>query len=137
MKQVTAAIMIDNGRVFVARRHDDDPLGPKWEFPGGKIETGETPEECLRRELHEEFGIDVRVDDFFGESIHKYPGGTIQLLAYHVTHLGGEPVCHVHAECAWVPIAELAKFDFLPADVPLAAKITRRQRSSLSCRRRR
>ncbi len=62
MLQVTAAILIKDNKILIAKRLAGDKLPHKWEFPGGKIETGETPEACLKREMHEEFGIEVRIE---------------------------------------------------------------------------
>ncbi len=65
MKKVTAAIIIKDGLFFIAKRRKADTLANKWEFPGGKIENGETAEECLKREIEEELRIKVRIGDFF------------------------------------------------------------------------
>ncbi|EAX47152.1 NUDIX hydrolase [Thermosinus carboxydivorans Nor1] len=67
MKEVTAAIIINDGKVLIAQRAENQKLAGKWEFPGGKIESGETPEECLIREINEELGINIEVNDFFGK----------------------------------------------------------------------
>ena len=69
MIKVTAAVLIKDGRILIAKRKANDKLANKWEFPGGKIELGESPEECLRREMWEEFQIKISVAEFFGESI--------------------------------------------------------------------
>ena len=69
---VTAAIMVKANKVFAARRNPGSHMAGFWEFPGGKIETGETPEACLVRELFEEFGIVTQVGIFFGENTHDY-----------------------------------------------------------------
>ena len=69
---VTAAIIRKNGKVLIARRARGQHLEGLWEFPGGKIENGETPEACLKRELFEEFGIDVRIGRFIAESCFSY-----------------------------------------------------------------
>ena len=70
---VVAAVFVENGSVLVARRASGQHLEYKWEFPGGKIEKDETPEECLRRELKEELGVNVEVEDSVGESLFSYP----------------------------------------------------------------
>ncbi len=116
---VTAAVLEKDGRVLIARRKKGDRLAHKWEFPGGKIEAGETPEICLRRELKEEFGIDVAVDGFVGRSSHRYPHGEIDLLAYRVTHLSGNFQLHDHEEILWVLPADLPSYDFSAADIPI------------------
>ena len=67
MKRVTAAILIKDGNILIAKRKSSDKLADKWEFPGGKIEKNETPEQCLIREIKEEFGIDVKVGEYLGE----------------------------------------------------------------------
>ena len=71
MKLVTAAILIKDNRILIAKRRINDKLAGNWEFPGGTIEYEETPEECLRREMKEEFDIDVTVGEYFGESFAR------------------------------------------------------------------
>lgn len=72
MIDVTAAIIRRNGKVLIAKRSSTSSLPNKWEFPGGKIDDGETPEECLKRELQEEFDIIVDVGDYLTESVYQY-----------------------------------------------------------------
>ena len=122
---VTAAVMEKGGRVLIARRKRGDRMENKWEFPGGKLERGETPEACLRREMLEEFGIDVAVGPLVGRSLHAYPHGTIDLMAYRVTHLSGDFRLHDHEEILWVRPDELRSYDFSAADVPIAAILMR------------
>ncbi len=116
---VTAAIIEREGTILIARRRRGDRQAGKWEFPGGKIEEGETPEVCLRRELQEEFGIDVVVGGFVGRSSHRYPHGEVDLLAYRVTHLSGDFQLHDHEEIRWVEPADLPSHDFSAADIPI------------------
>ena len=116
---VTAAIMVKGTQVLSARRNPDSHLAGYWEFPGGKIEVGETPEECLKRELYEEFNISTRVDDFFGESFFDYGTKAIHLLAYRVTHIAGNFQLVAHDEIRWLSIDELDLVEWAPADVPL------------------
>jgi 8-oxo-dGTP diphosphatase len=123
MIDVTAAIMIKDNRVLIARRQFDDRLAGKWEFPGGKIRNNETPEACLKREMAEEFGIVVAVGAFMGESIYHYPHDSIRLLAYRTDWIRGDLHPRVHAEYRWVSYDQLAAFDFSAADLPFVKKL--------------
>ena len=123
MIRVTAAILIKDERILIARRKDTDTLAGKWEFPGGKIEENETPEQCLIREMREEFGIKVAINGFFGENIHRYENETIRLQAYHIVWKGGHFSLNAHAAIRWVSLPQLHEFDFAPADKPLVEKL--------------
>ena len=131
MKQVTAAILIEKGRVLIARRPYKDLLQYKWEFPGGKIEDGETPEECLKRELMEEFEIEVKVGSYFANSIYNYEHGTIELLAYFVHREAGMLTPNSHDAVKWALPNELHEYDFAPADIPIVEKLIRRLEDEL------
>lgn len=121
--KVTAAILAKDDTIFIAKRGPGGRFAHRWEFPGGKIEPGESPEECLTREMKEEFAIDVRVDGFFAESVHTFPGGQILVFAYYCAWTGGEIRPVEHEEYRWVAAAELGDFDFAPADMPLARRL--------------
>jgi len=123
MKRVTAAILVHNDRILIAQRKGTDDLSGKWEFPGGKIENNESPQQCLIREMQEEFGIDAVVGDFFGESIYHYDTGAVQLLAYHTFWEGGSFSLNAHAAVRWVSLNQLQDFEFAPADIPLVEKL--------------
>ena len=118
---VTAAIMIKAGKILAARRKPDTHMAGYWEFPGGKIEKGETPEACLSRELFEEFNIVAKVGAFFGENTFDYGTKVIQLLAYRVEHVSGEFELMAHDELRWLLPDELDQVEWAPADVPLVA----------------
>jgi 8-oxo-dGTP diphosphatase len=120
MKDVTAAIIILEDKVLLTRRSPGEKHAGWWEFPGGKVESGESPETCLRRELLEELEIETAIGDKLTESIHTYETGAIRLLAYPATILSGSLQLHVHDEYQWVSVAELLNFKLLPADVPIA-----------------
>ena len=97
---VTAAVIVRQGRILLARRADHGHLDGKWEFPGGKIEPGETPEECLARELAEEFGITAVIGRAITQVMHSYDTGTIHLLVYRVTRVTGRFVPTDHDRIA-------------------------------------
>ena len=123
MKEVTAAIILKNNLVLIAQRAPDDKLANKWEFPGGKTEPGETPQECLKREIREELDVNIEVLDFFGESIYEYHSGTIKLMAFWCQWISGKFTLNVHSHIAWVNRDELDLYDFAPADIPLVEKL--------------
>lgn len=119
MKQVTAAVIEKDGKILLAQRKAGDALAGKWEFPGGKIEPGETPEACLRRELMEEFGVDTKIGEFICASKFEYKHMPIELLAYRAEHLSGEFKLNDHDRIEWVAPADLVKYDFCSADIPV------------------
>lgn len=125
MVTVTAAIISDNGKVLIAKRKPPTKFANLWEFPGGKVEDGETPEQCLKRELMEEFEIIVEVGRHLGTSVHDYDFGTIELMAYATQVVSGEMKLNDHAEVAWVEAEDLNKYEFVPADIPFVEMIGR------------
>jgi 8-oxo-dGTP diphosphatase len=123
MKKVTAAILIKDRKILIAKRKADDRQANKWEFPGGTVEQDETPEACLKREIREEFGIKVSVGRFFGESVYHYDHGSIKLLAYRTHWASGKIALKDHADCRWVTSEQLAEYDFAAADIPFVEKL--------------
>ena len=121
--KVTAGVIIAKDKVLITRRAPKENLAGGWEFPGGKIEENETPEESLARELKEELNITVSVGDFCTEVIHDYDDMCIDLLAYYCTILSGNISITVHDKFKWVKIKDLLKYGLLPADVPIAQKV--------------
>jgi 8-oxo-dGTP diphosphatase len=113
---VTAAVIERDGRVLIAKRKNGWRFAGKWEFPGGKIEPNETPEECLRRELREELGIETEIGNFFCSSTYAYPHATVQLLVYRAFHVSGEYTLYDHQEIRWVLPEDLLQYDFPEAD---------------------
>ncbi|ADE72561.1 MULTISPECIES: (deoxy)nucleoside triphosphate pyrophosphohydrolase [Priestia] len=123
MKKVTAAIIKDKNRILIAKRHSKDPLGGKWEFPGGKVEPGETPEECLVREIREELRVEVKIGSFYDNSVYSSQDHDIHLLFYWAEVSNGEMTPVVHDDLKWTTIKQLANFDFAPADIPIVKRL--------------
>ena len=119
MRQVTAAVLVKDGKILIAQRKLGDALAGKWEFPGGKLEPGETPEVCLCRELREEFGVDTKIGAFICSSKFEYKHLPIELLAYRAEHLSGEFKLNDHDRIEWVSPSELPNYDFCSADLPV------------------
>ena len=118
--RVTAAIIRRPGRILLAQRQTGDHLAGHWEFAGGKIEDGETPEECLARELEEEFGVGAEIGRFVASSRHAYDDREIELLAYEAELAQGEWNLDSHDEVRWVEERDLLSYNLAPADVPIA-----------------
>ncbi len=116
---VVAALIERGGDVLVARRHPRGQRAGKWEFPGGKLETGESERQALAREIREELGVACGVGELFGRVQHRYPDIFVVLALYRTTLFGGEPRALGSAELRWVPKESLAAMDFCEADVPL------------------
>lgn len=116
---VTCAIIERAGRVLATQRSAAMSMPHKWEFPGGKIDPGETPEECLRRELLEEIGIQARIGRSLPASTHQYPTFTITLHPFICTIEEGEIVLHEHEALLWLEPGELLCLDWAEADIPV------------------
>lgn len=119
MQIVTAAVMEKDGKILIAQRRRGDHHQYKWELPGGKLESDETPEECLQRELREEFGIETEIGEFIGSSDCHYRHISIRLMAFRVHHISGELNVRDHETIQWVAPSELVDFDFSEADRPI------------------
>jgi 8-oxo-dGTP diphosphatase len=123
---VSAALIVKDGRVLIGQRRKGDRHSLKWEFPGGKVENGETPQQGLARELREELCIDASIGAEIARYQHDYPGGTsVLLLFYAVKAFVGEPACLVFEQIEWAPLDSLPKYDFLDGDVDFVRRIAR------------
>jgi 8-oxo-dGTP diphosphatase len=125
MITVVAAIIVRNEKVLIGRRKKGSSMAQKWEFPGGKLEPGETHEICLKRELYEELGIEAEIGGFYssGTFMPGSPGG-IELLAYEASYNPADSIMlNDHEEIRWVKPSELAEYDFPEADKPIVLKL--------------
>lgn len=125
---VSAAVLVDAGRVLITQRKRGTHLEGHWEFPGGKVEPGEDPKDALVRELHEELGIDVAVGDVVDVTFHRYADKSVLLLFYEATRKPGSPDPQAIdvAAFAWASPAELDPSRFPPADVAVLRKVAAR-----------
>ena len=116
---VTCGIVELNNCVLSVQRSDAMSLPLKWEFPGGKIEQGESPEECLKRELFEELGINVRISYALASSTYSYPTFIITLYPFICKILSGEIILKEHADIVWLHPSKLFALDWAAADIPV------------------
>ena len=121
--EVSAALIFHQGRLLIAQRRAESHLGGLWEFPGGKLEAGETFEACLVREIREELGCEIAVEGMFDEVTHHYPGKSVHLKFFVCRLTGGEPQPLDCAALEWVAKEELGRFEFPAADAQLLAKL--------------
>lgn len=121
MVNVVAALIEKDNKVLIARRStgDSNVMG-KWEFPGGKVEAGETEKDAIEREILEEFEMKIEACNFIINNICEYPSKTIDLRLYACKYISGKFHLHDHSEYRWVSKDELLSYDLAPADIPLA-----------------
>jgi 8-oxo-dGTP diphosphatase len=122
---VVAALIERRGRVLLSRRRSDQSFPLTWEFPGGKVEPGETAEAALVREIREELGCTVRVGDLATTICHTYPDFELVMPVYRATIPRGVPRAVTVAEIAWVPRPEIPSRAMPPADLPFAHELAR------------
>ena len=123
MKEVSAAIIIEDGKVLLARRAKGEKLAGYWEFPGGKREEDETIDECLVREIREELSLDIEVLGEFDTSDYEYPGGQIRLIGLLAEIQNGVISKTVHDLVEWIDISSVLDYQLAPADIPLAERL--------------
>jgi mutator protein MutT len=122
--EVVAAIIRRANQILITRRLNDAHLPGLWEFPGGKVEQGESLEEALQREIREELGIGIAVEDEFFTVAHDYPTKSVMLHFFNCTISQGEPQPLDVADLKWVRPEELMSFDFPAADLGLIRKLS-------------
>lgn len=121
---VAGLILGDDGRILITQRRADQALPLQWEFPGGKVEPGESPVAALVRELSEELGVTARIGRIWEVLHHAYPDFDLVMLVYACRLAPGPPPRAVEvADLAWVAPADLPTWDILPADRPLVARL--------------
>lgn len=123
MINVVGAVIVRNHTVLSAQRGPSMSLAGMWEFPGGKIEHGETPEEAVRREMREELLCKIDVGERVETTCHTYDFGTVALTTFYATLVDGEPTRTEHSAIRWIPIAELDSLIWAPADIPAVMRV--------------
>lgn len=119
MIEIAMAILVHNKKIFIAQRNIAKHMGGKWEFPGGKLEAGETLSECLAREFMEEFNKHIIVGEkFMDKTFHYDDKGDFHLNAFWCTCADEKMEPTEHMDYKWVSIPEMDRFDFCPADMP-------------------
>lgn len=119
MQTVVAAVIVHQGLVLCAKRPPNNVLGDLWEFPGGKVEAGETLEEALHREIKEELGISIRIQESLMSLVHQYDTHEVQVHTYLCAWIDGDLTLHVHSQSKWLSVSELETLDWVAADDPI------------------
>jgi len=126
VKNVVAALIVENDKILICQRTRHQPMPLKWEFPGGKVEPDESPENALVRELEEELGIRAKIGPNIATVRHHYDNGTsVELQFYKVEEYAGELQNRIFRDVRWVSPKELPTFDFLEADVAFINQLAR------------
>lgn len=128
MISVCAGVILRSGGVLLARRGPGRRHAGQWEFPGGRVEPGETPQEALKRELREELGVEAVVGPEVSRTRHVYDYGEIELVAFLVKEFSGTPALKDHDQISWVTARDLPRYDLVPADVPVAEVVASHRR---------
>ncbi|WP_437921540.1 (deoxy)nucleoside triphosphate pyrophosphohydrolase [Sphingobacterium sp. LRF_L2] len=119
MLEVTCALIEHDKKILVCQRSEQMKMPLKWEFPGGKIEAGESKETCLKREIKEELGLTIEIIAALTPVLHHYPEFTIMLHPFRCRFIDGKLLLAEHAQAAWIPAFELKQYDWAEADIPI------------------
>ena len=122
---VVGAVIIENDKILCAQRGPSKSLPLKWEFPGGKIEAGETPQDALQREIKEEMQCKVEIGDQVEHTVYEYDFAIVQLTTYYCKLVEGKPILTEHASIKWLSPDQLESLDWAPADIPTIEKLSK------------
>ena len=125
MIEVVAALIRAEGKILICQRPGHKARGLLWEFPGGKVDPGETPQDALKRECMEELGIRLAVGELFARVSHRYPDLSVRLSLYEASIAEGNPQNLEHRDIRWVSPGELLDYDFCPADRDIIARLSK------------
>ena len=123
MTDVSCAIIFENHHILVTQRSATMPSPLKWEFPGGKVEAGETAMQSLLREIKEELDLDIQIVSALSPTIHQYSTKTIRLIPFVCRIVAGQITLHEHQEYRWLSPKDLLRLDWAEADVPVVKEL--------------
>lgn len=116
--EVVGAVIVDSGEVLCAQRSQEGNLPGKWEFPGGKIEKGESPREALSREILEELGVEVEIGNVITSTEYEYDFAVVSLTTFYCSLVSTKPIALEHNQIKWLQPDLLGELDWAPADIP-------------------
>lgn len=119
--QVVAAAIEKDELIFCAQRPQGKSLGGFWEFPGGKLEVNESPEEALKREIKEEFNSDIEIISYLNEATYEYDFGIVTMKTYRARLIKGNLELLEHQDSKWLPVSRLHELEWAPVDLPAVA----------------
>lgn len=120
---VVGAVITDNGKILCAQRGFEKSLPGLWEFPGGKIEPEETPQQALQREIREEMHCEIEIGEQVEHTVYEYDFGVVHLTTFYCQLIKGTPVLTEHIAIKWLTTAELEQLEWAPADIPAIEKL--------------
>jgi MutT/NUDIX family protein len=123
---VVAAAIEKDGEIFCAQRPENKSLGGLWEFPGGKLEPGETPEEALIREIQEELNSTIEILSYINEASYDYDFGTVIMKTYHAKLISGNLELLEHQNSTWLAPQDLKTLDWAPVDRPAVELLSKK-----------
>ena len=120
---VVGAVITDGACILCAQRGMEKSLPGLWEFPGGKIEDNETPQEALQREIQEEIHCQVKIGEQVEHTVYEYDFGIVHLTTFYCHLVEGTPVLTEHIAIEWLEVRDLEKLEWAPADIPAIEKL--------------